>query len=308
VVQVVTSLSLSQSSFTAGDLGGDSARLLSADLRDGWAAQYGAHASTAPVIPTINMGASDTWVSAAVLLKAGQTGGVPNGLRIVHLLHENIAYHTSSGGTGNPFPVPLPLQFPSTGNLLVAMIGGGNGPETVTGMTDSHQNAWQQAGETYMQADATVQTYFAGSATTSEDLALSSSWGGGPGDYTFFLYDIAGAAADPLDTTAGGGDYQGNAGSLTMPFTITPSIPTEIVFSEVMWDFNTGSGLQGQLFDTNTFTGESVSGPEPVDENNGWGHVITTTTDPVSFTWSVLFPGVPVGNWAGMVAAFKGAP
>jgi hypothetical protein len=72
-----------------------------------------------------------------------------------------------------------------------------------------------------------------------------------------------------------------------------------------MWDFNTGSGLTGQLFDTNTFSGESQSGPEPVDENNGWGHVIATTTQPVGFTWTVLFAGLPVGSWAGMAAAFK---
>ncbi|MGO9834891.1 MAG: hypothetical protein ACLP1X_11790, partial [Polyangiaceae bacterium] len=109
-------------------------------------------------------------------------------------------------------------------------------------------------------------------------------------------------------TTVGGGGSQGTAGSLTLPFTLTPAAPGEIVFSEVMWDFNTGSGLVGQLFDTNTFTGESESGPEPVDENNGWGHVIATTTAPLSFTWSVLFADLPVGSWAGMAAAFKAGP
>jgi hypothetical protein len=45
-----------------------------------------------------------------------------------------------------------------------------------------------------------------------------------------------------------------------------------------------------------------------VDENNGWGHVITRSTKPVSFTWTLLFPGLPTGAWAGMAAAFKAAP
>ena len=89
-----------------------------------------------------------------------------------------------------------------------------------------------------------------------------------------------------------------------MPFTITPAVSNEIIFSQVIWDFNTGTGLNGQLFDTNTFSGESVSGPESVDENNGWGHVITTSTDPVSFVWTVLSDNLPVGNWAGNAVAF----
>jgi hypothetical protein len=95
-----------------------------------------------------------------------------------------------------------------------------------------------------------------------------------------------------------------------MPFTITPAEANEIIFEEVIWDYNTGSGLvgQGQFFDTNTFDGESASGPEPVDQNNGWGHAITTGTNPVGITWETMYSGLPTGNWAGMAAAFKPAP
>ena len=302
VVQIVASLSVKQSSFSAGMSG--SGHLLSADLMDGWAGQYEV-ASAGPITPTMGMGTSDKWISAAVLLKAGSSGGVPAGMRVIHLVHENVPYNPPAGGTGNPFPNPLSLQFPCSGNLLVAMEGGGNAPETVTSMSDTNHNTWSQAGKTYAQGDAVVQAFYAAAATSSEDLGLSVSWSGTKGDYTFFLYDVAGAASSPLDTTVGGGGSMGTAGSLTFPFTLTPAAPGEIVFSEVMWDFNTGSGLTGQLFDTNTFSGESQSGPEPVDENNGWGHVITTTTQPVGFTWTVLFAGLPVGAWAGMVAAFK---
>jgi hypothetical protein len=310
VYQVVASLGLKQSSFASGSLGNGNANahLLSADLMDGWAAQYGVYNSTTASTPTMSMGTSDKWISAGILLKAGTTGGVPSGMRIVHLVHENIPYNPPAGGTGNPFPNPLPLQFPCSGNLLVAMIGGGNAPETVTGMMDTNHNPWAQAGQVYAGGDAVSQTYFAGGATSSEELGLSVNWSGTQGDYTFFLYDLTGAATVPLDTTAGGSGNQATAGSLTEPFTITPAAAGEIVFSEVMWDYNTGSGLVGQLFDTNTFSGESESGPEPVDENNGWGHVFTTTTQPVDFTWTVLFSGLPVGAWAGMAAAFKAGP
>lgn len=190
------------------------------------------------------------------------------------------------------------------------MIGGGNASETVTGMTDTNRNTWTEAGSPYViGGNDTVQAYYAGNATTSSDLGLTLNWTGGFGDFTIFLYDVAGAATspiDPFDQTAGATGDQTIAGPLMMPYTITPAIPNEIIFSQVIWDFNTGAGLTGQLFDTNTFSGESLSGPEPVDENNGWGHVITSSTDPISFDWSVLSDSLPVGSWAGNAVAFKG--
>jgi hypothetical protein len=46
-----------------------------------------------------------------------------------------------------------------------------------------------------------------------------------------------------------------------------------------------------------------------VDENNGWGHLITTSTAPVSFTWDMLVTGSdPIRSWAAMAVAFKGGP
>jgi len=301
VYQVVASESMAQSSFAAPT------RLLSADVLDGLAAQWFVSSGTAAVDPTMTLGTSDDWISAAVLLKAGSAGAVPGGMRVAHLLHENIPYHTSAGGSGDPFANPLPLQVPCSGNLLVAMIGGGNGPEYVTSIDDTAKNTWTQAGNNYSQGDATVQVFYAAGLTSSLDLGVNVHWGGNAGDYTIFFYDVVGAAPSPLDTTVGGGAAMNTAGSLMFPFTLTPAQANEIVLSEVMWDYNTGSGLSGQLFDTNTFSGESQSGPEPVDENNGWGHVVTTSTSPVTFTWTTLFAGLPVGSWAGMAAAFKAA-
>lgn len=102
---------------------------------------------------------------------------------------------------------------------------------------------------------------------------------------------------------------QSVAGNLTMPFTISPAGVGELLFTEVIWDYNTGSGLAGSgwYFDTNTFSGESQSGPEPIDQNNGWGHYFTTGTSPVSITWQTMYAGLPTGNWAGLAAAFKPA-
>jgi hypothetical protein len=309
--QVAFSLSVNQSSFTAGSQSNISWNLLSADLLDGWAAQYGLYNSTTAINPTLTMGTSQKWISAAVLLKTGTSGSVPSGMRIVHLVHENIPYHANAGGTDNPFPNPTTVQFPSSGNLLVAMIGGGYLACTVTSVADNNNNAWAQAGTTQIQAGNDVtQAFYAGSATTSGNLRLTVHWDATNGDFSFFLYDITGAAASPLDTFGGATGSQSTAGNLTMPFTITPAQAGELVFAEVIWDYNTGAGLVGSgwLFDTNTFDGENQSGPEPIDQNNGWGHYITTGTSPVSITWQTMYAGLPTGSWSGTAVAFKPAP
>ena len=307
--QVVFNMPPKQSAFTAGSQSNISWSLLSADLMDGWAAQYGLYNSTSAINPTLTMGTSQNWVSAAVLLKTGTSGSVPSGMRIVHLMHENIPVNTAAGGTGNSFANPILLQFPSSGNLLVAMIGGGLAC-TVTNITDTNQNAWTQAGATQtIGGNDTVQAYYAENAV-SGNLGLTVQWSATDGDQTIFFYDVTGAATSPLDTTAGSSGSQSVAGNLTMPFTITPAGANEIIFEEVIWDSNTASGLVGpeQFFDSNTFDGESQSGPEPVDQNNGWGHALTTSTAPVAITWETMYSGLATGNWAGMAAAFTAAP
>jgi len=307
VYQVAASLSLSQSRFIAGAQTDVGWNLLSADLLDGWAAQYAIDTSAIELTPQMTLGRSDGWISAAVLLKSGSTGEVPSGLRVVHLLHENVPYHPQAGGAYRPFPNPLALQFPCSGNLLVSMIGGGNDPQPATVVTDSGHNHWSQAGHTYVESDDTVQAFYADNASCSPDLSLSTLFVGGAGDYTVLLYDVAGAADEPLDTAlGGGGDYRA-PGAFTMPFVLQPAAAHEIVFAQIMWDYNTGVGLRDGLFDANRFSGENLNGPEPVDENNGWGHFLITSTRPVRFTWQVLQPDTnPIRFWAGMAVAFKG--
>jgi hypothetical protein len=311
VYQLAFSLSVNQSSFTAGSQSNISWNLLSADLLDGWAAQYGLYNSTNAINPTLAMGTTQKWVSAGILLKTGTSGSVPSGMRIVHLVHENIPYHANAGGTNNPFPNPTTVQFPSSGNLLVAMIGGGYTACSVTSMSDNNGNAWAQAGGTQIEnGNDMTQAYYAGNANTSGNLRLTAHWSATDGDFTFFLYDITGAAVSPLDTTGGAIGSQSNAGNLTMPYTISPAEAGELVFAEVIWDYNTGAGLVGSgwLFDTNTFDGEDQSGPEPIDQNNGWGHYITTNTSPVSITWQTQYAGLATGPWSSTAVAFKPAP
>jgi hypothetical protein len=305
--QVAFSTSVHQSGFSAGS----GLELLSADVLDGWAGQFGALGSTSSVTPTMGLGSSDRWVTAAALFKTGARGSVPAGLRIVHLMHENIGYHSSAGGTGAPFPSPLTVQFPCSGNLVVAMAGGGNGPQLITDITDSKGNGWSNATQTTTGGN-TAMAYYAPHASCSTDLAVTTTWNGGLGDYTIFFYDVANAAAAPLDTsftsndTNSGGSNFNTPGNYTVPKSLTPSTSNEIVFTEMMEDFNTSVNISPGLFDCAYFDGESLDGPEPVDENNAWGHYITTSTSPVSFTWIVLNQSEAIGGYVAVAVAFKG--
>jgi len=293
-----------QSNFTAGSQASTAWGLLSADLMDGLAAQYGVYNSTSAIDPTMTMGTSGTWISAAVLLKTGSAGGVPSGMRIVHLDHENIPTHTSSGGTGNPFPNPLTLELPCSGNLEVALVGGGYPPNLITGMTDSSGNSWEQAGS-LTNGDTDLQTFYAASASCSNALTVTVQWDSTDGDQTILFYDVAGAAASPLDTTGSATGSQSTAGNLTA-FSITPSTSsTEIIFALMPVDFNTVTGLVNGLNDADMFSGEALSGPEPVDENNGWGHFVVASTNPVPVTWTFMSNSQAAGSWSSMASAFK---
>jgi hypothetical protein len=306
--QAAASLSRPQSSLAAGTQANITWNLLGADLLDGWAGQFGIYGSGGAFSPLMSQGASARWITAAALFKTGATGQVPPGLRIVHLLHQNIPYNTGAGGTGNPFTNPVSAQFPCSGDLLVAMIGGGNGVETVSEITDSRGNAWLQAGGTeYIRGDASVQSFYVQTPACSPDLALSIRFGGNTGDYTMLLYDVANAnTASPLDKgVAAGGDEQA-VGALDTGLTLETTASNEIVFTEVMWDFNTATGLVGGLSDINLFDGESLNGPQPVDENNGWGHVIVNSPGNVDFKWDVLSDSTAVRNWTANAVAFKG--
>jgi hypothetical protein len=290
------------SSFGVGSQSGISWSFLSADIMDGLAAQYGFYNSTNVINPTMSQGSNQHWLSVAALLKTGTIGAVPSGMRIVHLIHENFG---DNGGNGPQYQNPADLQLPSSGNLLVAMMGGGNASNTITSLTDSANNSWSQAGHTYVIANNdTVQTLYVPNASTSNNLSLTLNITRADGNFNILFYDIAGAAAAPLDTTAGATGDQSNSGPLTVSYTLTPASAGELVLTDVIWDFDTANGLVGGFFDADTFNGETGSGPSPVDQNNGWGHVISKGTSPISFTWSQVYSG-NVGNWASMAAAFK---
>jgi hypothetical protein len=300
----------SVTSFTVGSQASIPWQFNGTDLYDGDAVQAAVYNSTAAINPTFTAGSSEEWTSCAVALKAAATGAgnaPTQAFRIVHMLHQQMA---ASGS--NPFKI----QFPASGNLIVASyISGGS---LITSATSTPSNTWSSTGTASggQSITAASQIYYAANASTSNSMTISFTKDTNTSDGTYMMYDIVGAATSPFDKDSG--PQSANQTSQVSSFTpsgagLTPtgvSGGKEIVVGNTGWNWCTANGVTspvGALFDVATDTGNSVNGPEPVDQNNGWFHLYTASTSALTTTWSPMACSQAEGLWAGRVAAFKSA-
>jgi hypothetical protein len=88
--------------------------------------------------------------------------------------------------------------------------------------------------------------------------------------------------------------------------TITPTAPNELVLGDTGVAYNTMTGaLNGVLADMSYYSGETLSGPSPVDENDASGaHYYSPNTNPVTFTWTELDGSTPAQGWAAQALSF----
>ncbi len=301
----------SVTSFAAGSQSSINWQLLSADLYDGAAAQAGIYTTSGVAIdPTFTSGTSEGFDSCVVALKAptSPTGNAPtNAFRIVHMLHQQMPQSA---------PNPWKVQFPTSGNLIVASyISGGS---FITSATSTPSNAWSSTGPAAgsVALSAGSQIYYVANASTSNSMTINFIRDSTTSDATYMMYDIVGAATAPFDKDSGG--QTGNQTSQVSSFSpagigLTPtgvSGGNEMIIANTGWNFCTGNGVSvpaGALFDAATDTGNGVDGPESVDQNNGWMHYYTASTSAFTVTWSPMACDQPEAVWAGRIAAFKGA-
>jgi hypothetical protein len=305
----------SVTSFTVGSA--ISWQFLGTSLHDGDAAQAGVYNSTAAIDPTFSSGSSEQWSSCVVALKAASAGhATTNAFRVIHMLHEQAPVGS---------PSTYPIQFPSSGNLVV--VSDISGATPISGISSTPSNTWSSTGTMAGSSGNTAgsQIYYAPNATTSNSLTLSVSLSGAVTDSTFMMYDITGAAVSPFDgdscpsggyTNASCGTNQNsNVSSFTTCSScLTPSGVTgggqEIIIGNmgINWDTATAvTNPSGALFDAATDTGNNVNGPQYADQNNGWFHYYTSATSALSVTWTMSLGSNAEGWWAGRLAAFKSA-
>jgi hypothetical protein len=301
------SLPNSTTSFAEGSQANIGWQLNGTDLYDGDAVQAGIYSSTSAINPTFSSGTAEAFTSCVMALKAAGTGNAPtDALRIVHMLHQQMP-----ASAANPYP----FQFASSGDLVVVSYNGGG--DAITGISSTPSNTWSSAGTAVTSGTNISQIYYAASATSSNTLKLSVTRDGTTHDATFMMYDFVGAAAAPFDIDSGG--QSNNQGSVVGALTtcggcLTPTgviNGSEVIIANFAQDFCTASGINvpsGGLFDSATDTGNSNSGPQSVDQNNGWMHYYDSGTSAITVTWAESCEATPQGNWAGRVAAFKGTP
>ena len=282
---------------------GSNFRLLDADIawntNQGFphASEYSVQAVSAAINPamTATGDSGNAYNGVSVALKAAPAGTPPpSGIRIVRILHM----------TSNVPPTTTwPLQVPSLGNLIV-LATNENDIINVTSVTDSHSNAYAKA-----EPDPSEpQFWFAGNATTGDDLLVSLHLSGTSATATVVAYDITGAAASPLDVVAGTPITNISGGSsITNAPSITPTTPNGLVIASM--DIGQGPGLaaispSGATWDLVTFAGEIDL--DLLENADAKAHLYYSSTAAQNWSWTVT----PISNnsYSALAVAFKAAP
>jgi hypothetical protein len=291
-------------SITVGSQSNITWQLNGTDIHDGDATQAGVYNSTSAINPTFTSGTAEPFDSCVMALKAANAGNAPtNPFRIVHMLHAQMSSSDSS---------PYAMQFPTSGNLVVLSFISGD--TTISSISSTPANTWSSTGAAVSYGSQVAsQIYYAANASTSNSMTLSTTLSGGITGLTFMMYDFVGAATAPFDKDSGG-QSNNQAGIVSALTTcsgcLTPTAANEAIIGNFGQAWCTSTGINspsGALFDTATYTGNSVNGPEGVDQNNGWFHYYDPGTSAITATWAETCGNTQEGSWAGRVAAFKAA-
>lgn len=262
-----------------------------ADRRDLAAVEHGVKTAAGAINPQITAGTSTAFVGLTMSFKSGTHGTAPTGMYIDHLYTVNscvVGGPLTCTGTGS-----LLYQFPVAGNLAVAQNLAGQ--QLPTGMSDATNGTWKSCGPVNQIGGSPVQantsTFFVPNVSPGLFNTTITTTGTGDIGPTIF-YDIVGAAtAQDCNRAAPQGYITATSTSFTAMAAYAPSASAGITLMTTAVALNTGIGCSapsGCNFDLNTFGGESVSGPEPVDQNNmGGGHLNFVSNAAIATTWTM---------------------
>lgn len=277
------------------------------DLNDGAALEYGTYSSTGSLNATFSQVPGHPFASCAAAFKPESSGTAPSGNRIQMVSHAQAGVGASS---------TFRLQVPMSGNLFV--ISALNGDDVITGLSSSPSCNWSTVGQPYTDAQGfnSTQIYYAIGCSGSNTLAITVTTSGSDNGDTYMIYDVTSPNSWTFDKDSGG--KNGNQNTIASSLTtcsgcLTPTASsTGIAFGNFGEDSCTATGLTGSspsgaIFDSATYTGNSVNGQQNVDENNGWMHYpYASSSGAITTTYSESC-AIAQGYWAGRVAAFKAA-
>jgi hypothetical protein len=281
--------------------------------------QFGVYNSTASFAPSLTLGTSASFITAAAAFKPAQTGSAPpSGIRVVYVQHDD---------TDNEQANSVPLEAPISGNMFAILFGSGcQSPSTTdcsfpTSVSDGANsyvqvggNAVSPAGDGGASVGAVWYAKGVAPGTYFPTWTMHPRSAGGNGN-TMFLFDIAGASSTPLDTSFGSSGLAsntsdqtsgGSGGNLTT-LTATPSQENEVILAAVGAAFNTFTGITspaGGQFLSSHYATETNSSHD--DLNGGWMLFYNgSSTAAVTITWTQDESDSPgVGDWMSVGVAF----
>jgi hypothetical protein len=283
-------------SFTPGSQSNITWKLMTEDYLDGLVCEYGVYSSTSAITPTMTTAPTTGFAGGVAAFKAANSGTAPTGMYIAHIDSNNFDTFATSQKFGQSV----------VGNLLVTTyVSGGN--LNATGVSDDNSSKWYRAGGT-ISNDSNAEQFYSPNIAADDNIQLTVTGlnpQAGTGHATVIFYDVVGADADPYDTY--GATYGNSAGTGGVNIaTVTPSVGSGLAIMNMGVAVDTVSTCSGtgQLGDVTVYTGQSISGPSPTDENNGWCHLYTSGTSSQTFQITAIDNG-SFQQWAGMAAVYR---
>jgi hypothetical protein len=269
--------------------------LRTADDLDSQAVQDQLLTSAGGSTPTMTMSPPDNWNTVAIALKSASAGSsAPAGIRVVGIQHNAVPASFVSN--------PVTVQFPCSGNLIVAVWLGIGGYDIFRITDNSGGNSYSPVGSAVaFGSSGDAQIFHADNVTCSSNLQLRITTTGPntSGGSELVLYDISGAAASPFDMQVPATGNQTSPGDVST-VSVTPSTPNGLVIAMLTVESNTITGVSPGLFDSGTTL--PAIGISPLDQNGGLAHNYNTDTSLELFVWTT---SGPVANWASIAVAFK---
>lgn len=295
---------------------------LGVDRQDGMAVQGGIYSSTTALNPEATWAPTTQYVGATVAFKVDATKGTaPSSTQIRPTEVMSLDFPISTSVANPAYSTAQTVQFACSGTSIDALIvTGGNHVTSIT--ADSNSNTWV-CSATQPSNSSLIEHCYVSSATCSDTESFTLNWTNNTTDASVWLTSLVNSGsfdkigAGTTGTEVSGGNQTGDP--------ISPTNTTdEWVISGMGVDYNkvmgcTGTGQLSSL----VYGVGNPTGPDPLEEANGYMGTLTTSTSSFTPTWTQQFTSgtgcdcpttsgnclggnsCGFGKWAALSIAFK---
>ena len=298
--------------FTAGS----GFALITTDINNGCASEWEAASSAGSVTPTMTLATStgSTYIGFVIAFKSATAGTAPSGWYSDKLA----SWSSPNNLAGQTFN----FQFPSKGDFLFFT---GNCGDMTPGTITDGTNTWTSTGgATVNGGGPIVAEDYVANATANATGLISVATTATSGDCTFAFYDFTGAPSSVIVSRQTNNFTGGAAATLLWQnlngpdgtanksgWLPDPSSGIAIIVggqvANTTTNFSTPAAPSPCVFDAGFYGGMSLTGPEPIDENNAYGHCYFTAGAQPWYTFSQSSSSTSVMGIAGDIVGVFGS-